>query len=144
MLMGIFSYFYSSEASSGSEGWPGLRVMRKMNRSEAGITMRKKTSISSIFRSNLMKVLFPVAYKYGKSSYTDENFCSRSKRNVRRLIKLLSRPFKTVQDDTLDDPVYLPVIEPAPKRQPNEATRPTYRIGTIKPSEFQKAIDLSG
>jgi hypothetical protein len=144
MFMGIFSYFHSSELSSGSEDRPDFRVMRKMNRREAGITMKKKTSISSIIWPNLVKVLCPIAYKYGKSSYTDENFCSRSERNVRRLIKLISRSFKRVQDDVSDDSVYLPVIEPAPKRQPNEATRPTYRVGTIKPSEFQKAIDLSG
>jgi hypothetical protein len=64
---------------------------------------------------------------------------------VRKLFEFIGWPFKSVEEkDSAIDAVYLPIIEPAPKRQTNEATRPTYRPGNIKPSEFQKAIDLSG
>ena len=65
---------------------------------------------------------------------------------MQRLINFISRSFKTVQDEPDSDVTPLLVIEskPASKHQTSEATRPTYRVSTVKPSEFQKAIDLSG
>ena len=65
---------------------------------------------------------------------------------MQRLINFIRRSFKSNQDDSLADTGPLPIIEPhlLPKRQTNEATRPTYRLSNVKPSDFHKAIDLSG
>ena len=66
---------------------------------------------------------------------------------MRKLIKLLSWSLKSNQDDLPHEVPHLPLGEPnlPSKRQPNEATRPTFRVGNrVTSSDFQKAIDLSG
>jgi hypothetical protein len=66
---------------------------------------------------------------------------------LRKLLDLLTRSSKIEQDDPLDEP---PLIPPANsnmfkrERDSDEATRPLYRVGKHKPSDFQKIIDMSG
>lgn len=61
---------------------------------------------------------------------------------LQKLIRLINRSTKTQQPQTSDEPTF--VLLSNTRKETDEATRPLYRVGKHKPSDFQKAIDLSG
>jgi hypothetical protein len=62
---------------------------------------------------------------------------------LRKLMDLLTRSTKLRQPAHLDEPTP-PTHTFKREQDSDEATRPIYRIGKHKPSDFQKVIDMSG